>query len=203
MVDIWPRRDLPGRADEWGRTAETRIDSNQATIEALQTAVQSQNRNSASSLAVLGDAIKSIPITTSTSDFVTDFALPIATPDWNKTAEVFVSNPSGRNQLSLFCVGNVRIFETVDPSSGYIRSIIRVYSQDTGSLMYWGGSSPAVKSAWGPGTTVHAASPLFARRFTSPPGGVRVTIELQSIPPANFPAHPDNLAELAVQTSFL
>lgn len=202
MADVWPRRDLPGRADEWGRTAETRIDSNQATIEALQTAVQSQNRNSASSLAVLGDAIKTIPITTSLSDYVTDFGLPVPLPDWNNTAEVRISNPSGRNKLSLFSVGNVRVFEAASPSTSYISAILRVYSQDTGNLLAWGASSPGIKSPWGT-ETLHSANPVFAVRLTSPPGGVRVSLELQASPSSSFPVHLNNFVELAVQTSFL
>lgn len=199
---VWPRRDLPGASDQWGRTAETRVDSNQAAIEALEQAVQSQNRNAASSLAVLGEAIKAIPITTSRSAYATDFAIPAVNPNWTTTAQIQIDNPPGRNRLSLFCVGNVRIYESVSPPASFAQVILRAYSTDTGILVAGGGSSPTIRSAQVT-DTLHSATPVFATRFTTPPGGIYVTLEIQTTNPPNFPLDTRNLAELVVQTSFL
>lgn len=60
MPDIYPRRNLPGDADVWGRTVETKQESAETSIEMLQQAVQGQNRNTASSLQVLAGQIKAV-----------------------------------------------------------------------------------------------------------------------------------------------
>lgn len=60
MPDIYPRRNLPGDADVWGRTVEAKQDSAETSIEMLQQSVQGQNRNTASSLQVLAGQIKAV-----------------------------------------------------------------------------------------------------------------------------------------------
>lgn len=60
MPDIYPRRNLPGDADVWGRTVEVRQDSTEMSVEMLQQSVQGQNRNTASSLQVLAGQIKAV-----------------------------------------------------------------------------------------------------------------------------------------------
>lgn len=60
MTDVYPRRDLPGTADVWGREVETRQDSLKTTVEIVSQGVQSLNRNTASSLEVLASQIKAV-----------------------------------------------------------------------------------------------------------------------------------------------
>lgn len=62
MVDVFPRRNLPGKADVWGREVETRTSSNELSIEALQQALSGQNRNTASSLSVLARQLQDIQV---------------------------------------------------------------------------------------------------------------------------------------------
>lgn len=60
MADVFPRRNLPGDADNWGRIAEDRITGLDGSIVQLRQGLQSQNRNTASSLEVLAGQIKAV-----------------------------------------------------------------------------------------------------------------------------------------------
>lgn len=58
--DVFPRRNLPGGAEEWGRTLETRTVSAEAQLTALSQELQGQNRNTASSLSVIAQQLQAI-----------------------------------------------------------------------------------------------------------------------------------------------
>lgn len=60
MTDVFPRRDLPGKADVWGREVEVRTQANETSIDILKQSVQGQNRNTASSLSVLASSIRTL-----------------------------------------------------------------------------------------------------------------------------------------------
>lgn len=57
MADVFPRRNLPDLAEQWGREVETRVSSLNTGVEIVGQQVQSLNRNTASSLALLADQI--------------------------------------------------------------------------------------------------------------------------------------------------
>lgn len=59
-TDVFPRRDLPGKADTWGRIVEDRTSATETAVEIVGQQVQSLNRNTASSLAVQAGQIKEI-----------------------------------------------------------------------------------------------------------------------------------------------
>lgn len=60
MTDVFPRRDLPGKADVWGREVEVRTQENETSIDILKQSVQGQNRSTASSLSVLASSIRTL-----------------------------------------------------------------------------------------------------------------------------------------------
>lgn len=60
MADVFPRRNLPNEAEQWGRTLETTTVNNAQGIEMLAQSVQAQNRNTASSLEVLATQINTL-----------------------------------------------------------------------------------------------------------------------------------------------
>lgn len=60
MADVYPRRDLPGTADVWGRKVEEKQISLEVSTEINSQAIQAQNRNTASSLAVIGSQIQAL-----------------------------------------------------------------------------------------------------------------------------------------------
>jgi hypothetical protein len=60
MVDVFPRRNLPPLAEQWGREVENRVVSAESDIEALQQGLSGQNRNAASSLSVIAQQLDAI-----------------------------------------------------------------------------------------------------------------------------------------------
>lgn len=60
MVDVFPRRNLPPLAEQWGREVENRVVSSEGSIESLQQSLSGQNRNTASSLSVLARQVSDL-----------------------------------------------------------------------------------------------------------------------------------------------
>lgn len=60
MADVFPRRNLPPQAEQWGREVESRVVSAESDIGAIQQALSGQNRNTASSLSVLARQLDAI-----------------------------------------------------------------------------------------------------------------------------------------------
>lgn len=60
MVDVFPRRNLPGDAEQWGRDVEGRVVDLSTGQEILGQQLQSQNRNTASNLAVMAAQIQTL-----------------------------------------------------------------------------------------------------------------------------------------------
>ena len=58
--DVFPRRNLPGEAEQWGRTVETGVTEAQTQLSALSQELAGQNRNTASSLALLADQVRNL-----------------------------------------------------------------------------------------------------------------------------------------------
>lgn len=60
MPDVFPRRNLPGEAEQWGRAHDDRVMALESGLETVAQSVQGQNRNTASSLSVIADQVKKI-----------------------------------------------------------------------------------------------------------------------------------------------
>lgn len=60
MPDVFPRRNLNPDAEQWGREVENRATNAETALEIIKQDVQSQNRNTASSLSVLAGQIKAV-----------------------------------------------------------------------------------------------------------------------------------------------
>lgn len=58
--DVFPRRNLPDLAENWGREVEKRIGEVDSQIVSLRQFTQSQNRSNASSLEVLAEQIRAV-----------------------------------------------------------------------------------------------------------------------------------------------
>lgn len=209
MVDVFPRRDLPGKADVWGREVETRTTSNEESIASLRQGLAGQNRNTASSLSVIARQIEdllatqaTIPITSSRSDFSTDFAVSALDPDYETVVRIDVPTPLGRNNLNIFCIANARIYENTPTPTAFSQALIRVRNAETGGTLWVGGSAPGIRSPQ-ISSTFHSCTAIMGTELTAPDAGVIVEFRLTSTIPANFPADNRNLAELVVQTSFL
>lgn len=60
MADVFPRRNLPDLAEQWGREVEGRVSAVGTAIDIANQNVQSLNRNTASSLEVLATQIRAV-----------------------------------------------------------------------------------------------------------------------------------------------
>lgn len=60
MTDVFPRRNLPGEAEQWGRAHDDRVIALETRLEALSATSSGQNRNTASSLSVLGGQFRDL-----------------------------------------------------------------------------------------------------------------------------------------------
>lgn len=108
-TDVFPRRNLPGDSDNWGRTVEDRTASAETAIQIVGQEVQSLNRNTASSLAVQAGQIKAIQdaqsaivatqvqIQAAQADIVatTNFLSSQTLSDARSTADSFTGSSSG------------------------------------------------------------------------------------------------------------
>lgn len=56
-MEVFPRRNLPGSAEQWGRIVEGRIEGVETVLESLGQSVTSQNRTTAASLQLLGSQV--------------------------------------------------------------------------------------------------------------------------------------------------
>lgn len=83
--DIFPRRNLPGPAEQWGRTVENRIRKAEVTLETLDQFSQSANRNTASSLSTLGAQILDLSGRTSQFQTGTDLLTFTAPSTYGRT----------------------------------------------------------------------------------------------------------------------
>lgn len=59
-TDVFPRRNLPGDADKWGRAHDERVVAVETAVQITGQEVQSLNRNTASSLAIQASQIKAV-----------------------------------------------------------------------------------------------------------------------------------------------
>lgn len=205
MPDVFPRRNLPGDSDVWGRAVEKRTETLETSLEILQQGVQAQNRNTASSLQVLADAIRSIPIAGSMSNWTSGFSVPAQISDltWTPIARVDITNPAGRNLLNINCIGGLRIYEQIATvSTTTLFSRVRAYRTSDNTSFYEGGDYPGARTQR-LADTQFTATAIMATSITSPPEGIYVVLEVATNNPANFTPFAANFGELTVQTSFL
>lgn len=100
--DIFPRRNLPGPAEQWGREVENRIRGAELNLEVLQQFSQSSNRNTASSLATLGAQILDLSGRTSQFQTSTDLLTFTAPTTYGRTVigpTLTVAPPGGDARL--------------------------------------------------------------------------------------------------------
>lgn len=80
MGDVFPPRDLPGRSEDWGRKVESRIEQQEVATSVLSGSLDGLNRNTASSLQVLGGQVRDLGGRETYSAFD-----PLASNGWTAT----------------------------------------------------------------------------------------------------------------------
>lgn len=198
--DVFPPSNLSDLSIPWGRAHDTRLVAAEEKLEILGQGVSGQNRNTASSLASLGDTILSLqatiasmPITYTVGQRVSNFSLsntyaPIVT--------VRIPVPAGRNTVSIFCVGNAGVLDAI--TGGVTTSYGRIVI--TGGTI--GSGFPASKDA-GASQVMNVISATLTETNSFSGDWVEASFELRGLNGSAFPANPDNFAQISLLASFL
>lgn len=172
MVDVFPRRNLPPLAEQWGREVENRVVSSEGAIESLQQGLSGQNRNTASSLAVIAQQIQSIQDAqadllgrvsyyTSSTDTGSWTSTQANNQAFGPTLSFTLSEPRAVT-LSFLISGTARIASLGGAGSGYASIVPTLFLN--GSLV--GASQPGLTVGLPGGTEVRSSevsTPLQAR----------------------------------------
>lgn len=105
--DVFPRRNLPGEAEEWGRTVESRIVGVESLSERTQQSLLGLNRSTASSLQDLAITISSIPITL--TGFAREDGRGLSGGAWNLSTVINV--PTGKNRVHVMSSVNAQFLD--------------------------------------------------------------------------------------------
>jgi hypothetical protein len=200
MADVFPRRNLPPLAEQWGREVENRVVSSEGAIESLQQGLSGQNRNTASSLAViaqqiqgLADVVAAIPIQMTELDRVS--GISATSSSFETKASVTVTVPDGKTTASVLGIGAARITDTV--TGGLTSSDARVVISGGA-----GGSFPAAKDA-AVSQVINVLNAQHARTFSVTPGDTfTVAIQVSALNSSAFPANAANFAQISAIANF-
>lgn len=193
MVDVFPRRNLPPLAEQWGREVENRVVSNEGSIESLQQGLSGQNRNTASSLAVIAQQINSIPIQTTELNRVS--GISATSSSFVTKASVTVTVPAGKTTAAVLGIGAARITDTV--TGGLTSSDARIVISGQA-----GGSFPAAKDA-AVSQVINVLNAQHARTFSVTPGATfTVSIQVSALNSSAFPANGANFAQISAIANF-
>lgn len=181
--DIFPRRNLPGTAEEWGRTVESRIQ--QAEREALSVMGQTSglNRNTASNLQELARQVleleaiyKAIPKPAQVTAQATGFGLGAG---WNTIVTATIPVPAGVSKVDLLAVGSGQLVSGTTTGSQYRLEFVGV------------GTSPATPGIWqaeGEFRTIMAPSYSWQANVTP---GANLSVRFQAQPNETAPYSPN------------
>ena len=192
-TDVFPRRNLPGAAEEWGRTVEQRIRGVEYAAITNRQSTSGLNRTTASNLEELSRQIAeleavydSIPKPSQASDTSSGFGLSAG---WNTVVSVSLAVPKGMKRVDLVAIGSGQLVSNTTTTT--------VASQSR--LTFPGvGSSPAVPGAWftGYGDYRTVMVPTYSWRTNVTPGDI-LTINFQ-VNPADASAYGPNASSYAV-----
>jgi uncharacterized coiled-coil protein SlyX len=198
-TDVFPRRNLPGEAEEWGREVEDRVRRVEYALAGQQQGLSSANRTSASSLQELSRQLQqlqtlfdSIPKVVQSSQTATGFGLGSG---WNTIVSTSITVPSGVTTGTISANGSALL---VSPSTSTV-----VTSRSR--LVVAGTAQGEIPNAWYPGSGDFRsiAVPSAARSFSVTPGST-ITVSFQANPddPASYPSNPSSYAVLSLIGTF-
>lgn len=201
--DVFPRRNLPGEAEAWGRVVEERVRNVEYGLIGNRTGLQSENRASASSLqeisrqivqlqanqAALDAAIKATPRTVQSTNQSSGYGLG---GGWNTVVSTTVTVPAGMTQCKLLVVGSGQVVTATTT-----QNVENAYRVNVPGL----GPAPAAPGPWtvGYGDFRTVLTPAYGWNFPVSPGQV-ITAEFQVVP-YDETAYPPNGNSYAVITA--
>jgi phage tail sheath gpL-like len=197
--DVYPRRNLPGTAEDWGRALETDVVGTKKALEIVGQNIGAQNRATAASLQELSRQIVSLPVTLADSDTVSPISS--TTLAWVTKATVNLTVPENKTSCVLFAGASLALLDTV---TGGIAAppYARILVESTTALPISNGV-PATKDA-GASNVNNVVSFSGTHSLSVTPGDT-VTVELQVQvyhASAYGTASSSNFATLAVQATF-
>lgn len=151
--DVFPRRNLPGDANNWGREVEDRIYGLENGVDGQKTNLKSENRSSASTLQelsrqivqlrenqeALDAAIKAIPKPLLSQGSAQNFTLGSG---WTTVASTSITVPEGATMMTLLVTGSGQIVS--DTTTQNVETSYRIVVPGIGT-------SPAAPGPWAVG----------------------------------------------------
>jgi hypothetical protein len=198
-TDVFPRRNLGGESEEWGREVEARVRAVEYAILGQQQNLSGANRTSASSLQELSrqlqaleNLVNAIPKVVQSSQTSTGFGLGSG---WNTIVSASITVPANVSTGTISANGSALL---VSPSTSTV-----VTSRSR--LVVAGTAQGEIPNAWYPGSGDFRsiAVPSAARSFSVSPGST-ITVSFQANPddPASYPSNPSSYAVLSLIGTF-
>ena len=200
MADfVYPARNLPGLAEDWGRAVEARDKILDRDFTQLSQSVNNGQRATGGQLAVISEQIDRltqvvnlIPITTTSSESASGFGL---TGSYTTTLTMSVPVPLSSNQVNLAAFGYMHVLDTL--SGGLTSSRLRIGIGGVYSPDFW-----AAKDS-GATQVLNVLNGTHSRTLSVTPGGsIPVILQAYGLNPSAFPSGPTNFASLTVIATF-
>lgn len=198
--DAFPRRNLPGDAEDWGRKVEDRIRNLEYGYVGQKTNLQSENRSSSSSLqelarqivqlnanqAALDAAIRAVPRTIQSTAQNAGFGLGSG---WNTVVYTEITVPSGMTNCKLLVIGSGQVVTATTTQN--VQTSYKVNVPNVGE-------SPTAPGPWttGYGDFRTVMTPSYSWSFGVTPGQT-IRGEFQ-VAPNDSNAYPGNGNSYAV-----
>lgn len=116
-LDVFPRRNLPNEAEQWGRDVEIRLSHAKTRSEALGQFSRGQNRNTASSLEALSRSLQRIP---EIVPLVSAFSGWGVTTSWATIGTLDVPPPPAGRTTHALIRWDVQAVSTPGPDGAYM-----------------------------------------------------------------------------------
>ena len=195
MTDVFPRRNLPGEAEQWGRAHDERVIALERENVTLRQSLNALNRSTAATLSNLARQLNAMPIVWVGAFSQTGFGLN--TVGWHTVAEVKVTVPPGRETASVVAVaggaaadltsGGLTTAEARIIIAGSIVSPRFSAAKDSGASVV----NNVISASYGVGDMSTALVPEFTVQF-----------QMTGLNPSAFPPAAENYASLTVTATF-
>ena len=195
MTDVFPRRNLPGESEQWGRAHDDRVIALEKQNTALRQSLNALNRSTASTLSNLANQLNAMPIVWVGGDAQTGFGL--STSGWITVATVRVPVPPGKDVASIVAVGGAAAADLTSGGltvaegrifiSGSSTSPRFTAAKDSGASV----TNNVITASYGSGAVPTSGNPE-----------IEVLFQLLGVNPAAFPPAPENYASLTVTATF-
>ena len=201
-TDIFPRRNLPGDSEKWGRVAEDRIIALESAVLAMSQSSQGANRNSAASLQSIAQQLKALPIPVVKSSALYEPLLSASSPI---SLDAAFESMHGKPRVFIQLTGTA-LLSSSDTLGAYLHGRIRfdIYdaSEDTWSF-FDPGLFLATRRSTTPGVTDHYLPVSFGGGWEMDEGDLLyVDFSMFSDAPAQFDISALGYANLSVTATY-